>query len=309
MNPISYIIKHNINDMKRTLTILALAAFSVAATHAEERFSVKAHVDFSIGSPYSVKSAVKDITSSGKHSNDYGVDFGYTFLKLGAFSLSANTGICITPGNQTLVAGPMEYNYANDGSADIDGNPYIRYTETSSISQKYNTTQLNIPLYVDVDWRLHRRVSLFAQAGMRFGFNVNSKTSSTSGTASSYGVYPEYGDLVIDEGINDFGTQELTSEMSGKVSARKFIPQLMIGFGARANIWKPLWAELNIGYRYGGNVLRCAGAKFGDGTVSTDEALITYTPEGGTSLKSLSKALKDNNVSQLVISIGLIYKF
>lgn len=296
--------------MKKTLTILALAALTAAAAHAEDRFAVKAHVDFGIGSPYSVKSAIKDITSSGKHSNDYGVDFGYTFMKLGAFRLSANTGICITPGNQTLVAGPMDYNYATDGSADKDGNAYIRYTETGSISQKYNTTQLTVPLYADVDWRLHRRFSLFAQAGVRFGFNVNSKTSATSGTVSSYGVYPEYGDLVIDDDyINDFGTREVTSEMSGKVSARKFIPQLMIGFGARANIWKPLWAELNIGYRYGGNVLRCAGTKFGDGTVDADEALITYTPEDGTSLKSLSRALKSNNVSQFVVSIGLIYKF
>lgn len=296
--------------MKKAIALLALAAMTIAAARGEERFSVKAHVDFCLGSPYTLKSAAKDITSKGSHSNDYGVDFGYTFLKVGAFRLSGNTGLVITPGNQTLVAGPMEYHYATDGSADQDGNPYIRYTETGTISQKYNTTQLNIPLYADIDWRLHRRISLFAQAGMRFGFNVSSKTASTSGTVTSYGVYPEYGDLVIDDDyINDFGTRDVTGAMSGKASVRKFIPQLMVGFGARVNIWKPLWAELNFGYRYGGNVLRCAGRDFGDGSVTADNALVTYTPEKGTLLKSLAKAVKSNHISQFVISIGLIYRF
>lgn len=281
-----------------------------AQAEEKDRFMVKAHAGFALGSAYSTKSVSDLISTSRGRANDAGVDFGYTFFRRGKWGVSVNTGLAVTIGSQTLSATPLSYNYEAAGSADMDGDSYIRYVETSPLREKTKTTQLTLPLYLDADWQLHRRFSVFAQAGLRLGFKMNSKTTIGEASCTSYGVYPEYGNLVIDEDyLNDFGTRMLTTENSHDATLQNLTPQFMFGLGARVNLWKPLWAELSLSYRYGGDVLKCDGKALENGRVTEDDALVKYTVASGTRVENLTGYLSKDRVSQLSLSIGIIYKF
>ena len=66
-----------------------------------------------------------------------------------------------------------------------------------------------MPLYLDFDLKFGRLLSLYGDIGVNMSYSLSHKLESTEGGAYIYGVYPKYGELLLDEhwGFNGFGNK------------------------------------------------------------------------------------------------------
>lgn len=298
--------------IKQTIMTAAMTAAALCAwaSPTEGIFSVKAYGDFNLTRAYSLSSKSNCVNNSAKSSSDFGVDFGWMFYQVENCRFSANIGLSVSPGKQTLTLQPSEFNYSAGPEADMDGDSYIRYVTTSAISQTLKTIHVGVPIYVDADIRVHRIVSVYGQLGFNSMFNACTNAGAIKGKATAWGMYPQYDDLIIDAPLmNAFGETDLSKGMSAPVKAKTFVPELIAGLGVRVNVYEPLWVELGFNYRYSGNIYDCAKAPCPNGTVTPEASPVTYTAADGLRVKSPVDYLVSNRRNTLMLSLGLIYKF
>lgn len=301
--------------MKKHLIIstIALAAGisgALAQAPKEERFAIKAYGTYPLTKALVTASNANCITGSDTQSYDLGVDFGYMFYKQDNWRLWVNVGVSVTPSRQTMTLSPTESSYEAGSEADEDGNSYVRYVETSALSQKVQSTYVGVPVYLDVDLRVHRLISVYGQIGFRAMFKATSTVSDIEGTTSAYGVYPEYDNLVIDDPImNAFGHMTLRPEMAKPVETKSFVPEMMVGVGLRVNLYKPLWLDLGFSYRYSGDMVTGEKSAYPDGFMTDAVAPVTYTVAEGLRVNPPTHYLRGNHRNTMFATAGLIFKF
>ena len=191
----------------------------------------------------------------------------------------------------------------------MDGETYARYYELSGIHQKLDMGRLTVPVYLSYVYRCNSRLRLHADLGVRLGFKVCSKVSEVSGEGYSYGIYPQYDDLMIDAGyMNDFGTKSYAKETAALPEANAFSCSVLAGVGAEFRIYGQLAADLSL--RYLGGLTDQYKPGFSR-TVGFDgnDSPVTYTVAGGERMKALSDYFTSSRLSQLRLSLSLIYRF
>lgn len=294
--------------MKRIITAVLIGMAAACAVSAQ-KFAVKPHAEIDLTSGFGYDSAIE---MTGKTATEeFGVDFGYTFMNKGGNRLEVNAGLGYRYFNTTLNAGDFGYDYSAPASADLDGNAYTRFCEVSGLRQKINTGYVTLPIYLQYAYRCTDWMEVHALAGIKLGFNTGASAKTVSGEVYSYGVFPEYDDLMIDAPyLDDFGTVTLAGRSTGKTSVNSLMASLMIGAGFDFRIYGPLWFDLGLRYNVGfTDVFRKgAGVSPGNGfTAST--APVTYTVADGTVLRSLSDYVTSGKFSPLSLNIGLTVRF
>ncbi len=287
-----------------------LAALTMSAQAKEERMFIRVHGDVSLTKAIVTSSSADCVSNRKTQCNDYGVDFAYMFYRQDNWRLSVGTGVSITPSHQTLALAPTESNYDAPASADMDGNTYVRYVTTSEISQKVSSLHVGVPLFLDVDLRAHRLVSVYGQIGFRAMFKAHSAINAIEGTTSAYGMYPQYDNLIIDQPImNAFGETRLSGDMALPIEPKAFVPEMLLGLGVRVNIYKPLWLDLGLNYRYSGNFVKGQRKAYPDGKVTDAVAPVTYTVADGLRVNPPTHYLIGNFRNTILLSAGLMLKF
>ena len=103
-------------------------------------------------------------------------------------------------------------------ATDPDGDDYERLITVSDYHEKTFTHGIVIPIALRYDWFAHKKVSLFATAGLENDFLFSQKTNAQF-NARYAGVYrDDFFNITIDQnGIYDFGVfQNLNIDHSGK---------------------------------------------------------------------------------------------
>ena len=275
----------------------------------ESKYSIKAYTNIGLGNAYTVSSAVNGVALDKSSDTSFGVDFRYRFWQKNNLSCGINAGLGYAVGNQTVKIDNLKFNYAAGADADMDGDTYLRYTELSKARQKVSLGELAIPMYVDFNWQFSQRVSLYANTGLTFRFSTMARANDVTGSCNIYGIYPKYDNLKMDdEWLNDFGDHSLSGASVEKPQQNSLTMGVMGGAGLRIWIYGQLLFECGLNYHYG-FMNRLKSGNFADGSVTADNALVTYTVANGRTVKSFSSAFNKNKLSILSLNLGLILSF
>ncbi len=295
---------------KATIAICTamLSAFAVSAQEAgNEDFAVKANAEIGIGKALSIQSALPGMKTSSSGSN-FGADFGWTFWRKEQHSIEANIGLGYAYTTVKANIPGIDYSYSAPADADMDNDTYIRYYNMEGTFQKSQVQRITLPLYVNYNYQFSKVFSLHALLGFRFGFNFSPKLKDSEASVFSYGVYPQYGDLMIDAPyMNDFGTANVGANTS-KPLGNKVTAAFLAGLGGEFRVYGPFSIDLSFRYEAGFNDLFKKAASIGtDFDAST--APVTYTVAEGQKVKPLSYYFTKSKISHFSAAISFIYHF
>lgn len=291
-----------------SLTVAVIAPLNLYAQTDANKFAIKAHAQIGLGDAMSMETTLMDM--NGKTSSDnYGVDFGWRFLQKNRHSLEANIGVGYNLLSTDMTLPKLDYNYSAPAGADMDGEPYIRHYELENMTQKTQIGMVTIPLYLSYGFRCTDWLTLHADLGVRFGIKTSSKISKVAGESFSYGVYPQYDNLMIDaDYMNDFGRREIGTANALTPEVSSFTASLLAGAGLEFKLYGPLSADLSVRYEKGfTNIYKPQGVA--GGIFTAENAPLTYTVADGTAVRSLTDYLNSSKLSQLSLRISLIYRF
>lgn len=286
-------------------------AFAIIASNAQsndnEKFAIKASGEIGLGNTVSTSSSVSSLSSKSTTEN-FGLEFGWTFWKKQNNRLELNVGVAYTPTSIKLDLASLDYNYSAPADADMDGNPYQRYYKLNNLHQKVSYGQLSIPLYLTYAYKCNNWFGVHADLGVRLGFKTSSKISEATGESYSYGVYPQYDNLLINASyLNSFGTTNLADALRENPLCNAFTASFLIGAGAEFRIYKNLAADLS--FRFNPGITNIFKGNYNGANFTNESALVNYTAASGQQLKSLSDYLNSSKLRQLSLRIALIYRF
>lgn len=273
-----------------------------------KNWTLKPHAEISLGKPADFKSTTVDVTKV--ESNEFGVDLGYTFFNKAKNRLEVNVGVAYRYLKSDMAIGPMSYSYEATAEADVDKNSYIRFCDVTGFGQSLSLDYVTIPIYLQYSYGVTDWFRVHAVAGVKLGFNVGSYVSGAEGSVTSYGVYPQYGDLEIKENyINDFGTVKFNSMMLNTTESNKFQAWGMVGAGVDFRIYGPLWIDLGVRYNAGFADVFKKGVTLGGERLTAETAPVTYTVAQGTRINALSDYITKGALNPLTLNVGLSIEF
>lgn len=299
--------------MKNRLRYVAIAAIAMlpaltasAQSAISEKLAIKATADIGLGGAMSVSSELPGMSTKSS-SSDFGLGLGWTFWKMGPNSLEANIGFGFGKTSVTADLPELDYHYSAPAAADMDDEPYIRYYQLSDLHQKISASKVVVPIYLNYRYEINNTVSVHALLGIKPTFYSSAKVGESTGSAFSYGIYPQYDDLLIDATyLNEFGTTSLASASTAKPETAGAI-SFMAGAGAEVRISGPVYFGLTLRYETGGNTFKKAIAT--GTTFTADNAPVTYTVAEGQKVNPLTSYLTSSKLSRLSLALSLTYRF
>lgn len=274
-----------------------------------ERFVIKAYADNCIGNALEIDSSWRDLSAKSSSFN-FGIDFGMSIWKYHRHSLEAVVGVGYDFTTVKANLPEMDYHYSAPATADMDNEPYIRYYELDGLHEKIKTGRITLPLYVTYRYHISNRFNVHALLGFKFGFNVTSKVSDIKGNAFSYGVYPQYDNLMIDATyMNGFGPSVLKSdEAIHDPKANKVTSAFLTGLGVEYRVWGPLALAATLKYEKAmTDMFKSATAEII--SFNADDAPVTYTVAGGQNVTTLSDYFTLSKMSRFSYSLSLLFRF
>lgn len=296
-----------------------LAACGVIAPQASAqytRFAIKGYDNIGLGKSMSINESQMENINKTNY-NAFGLDFGWTFWHKNEHSLEANLGIGYSIAGGKFGLADMSYHYAAGPEADEDGNPYERYMKIEGMSQKTSLGYFNVPIYLEYQYRPLKWLGIHAEAGVGLGFRVHSNTKNLAGTlVTSYGVFPEYDDLVIgNDGYGDymdgFGTKRLSDVMASGAAVKNFSASIMCGAGFEFYAYEPVSFELGIRYNAGLTNIFSGNLKNveSNGQGVTGDLPVTYTVKDGFQVNSLTDYTTKSKLNPLSLHLGINVRF
>ena len=289
---------------------MLLTAFGLSTPKADAQdFAIKAYDNLGLGKAMSTTNAQPGQTSKSNF-NAFGIDFGYTFWRGKNMWLEANLGVGYSAVSSKFSIPELSYHYSAPANADEDGNPYERYYELSDLSQKGTLGYVNIPIYLQYEYKPLKWLGIYANAGVTLGFRCYNSVGTASGQAYAYGVFPEYDDLLIDEPyLDDFGERYINGS-GGKANANGFAASVVCGAGFEFYTYEPVSFVVGIQYNQGlthsykGNFDITSPSEY-----TADTAPVTYTVAGGTQVKPLSDYVTKSRLAPLTLHMGVNVRF
>lgn len=323
--------------MKKILAFSLLVAVGAVPAAMAQKFAIKAYDNLGLGNAMQTDDAQPGQESKSGF-NNFGIDFGYTFWQKGPQRLEANIGFGYSVATSTFTIDDLKYHYAAPALADEDANPYERYYELSDFRQKSSVGYFAIPIYLSYQYRPIHWLGIYAEAGVSLGFNLVNSVGRATGYAKSFGVFPEYDDLLIDEDYLDvFGSNLLSRASSKSQTAEKFHASVLCGAGLEIYTYTPVSFTIGVRYNAGlthsyaghyaitsrdpgsgypgsapGAVTGALGEAIRDGQYiqyTEETAPVYYTVEGGQQVRALSDYVTRSRLMPLQLHMGVTLRF
>lgn len=273
----------------------------------------KLHYEFSLLDHYNIK-LTDDRIKTESSSHEFAVDFGYVFPSASMFKVGLFLGVGAAMNNISMELESLDYVTSTDGAADIDGDKYKRYYSLKNISQKFTSTDFVIPFYVDCEIRFSKWVSMYADLGVKAYLNMVSAVKEFRADYSTYGVYPTYDNLVLDErsGINGFTNGSVLDEgdLVNEFKPQVFSIDAFGSLGFRANIVKGLQFTCGVSYQLGLTNYFAPVENVLDSNGKLGNAWVEYTAENDReNVRNMVEAATSFKRQSLKLNVGLILKF
>jgi len=279
---------------------------------------IKAHVDITMGE-YWANDSETETTSSGM---EFGVDAGYIFPAKSNWKIGAFLGVGLAQSSMDLDYAGGSYNYNASGDADIDGDSYIRYYNFSNMKQTFKSTDLVVPVYADLSYRINKRFSAYVDAGLKMYFNMKNEVSGLEGTYSTWGYFPEYGfemrpeDSWNGKPIDGFVTNAslgVANQNASSIGMNGFSMDLMGRLGFRIVLYKMISLDLSGTYQtslispFESDATQVSYNA--SGNISKTQAPLTYTVADGEQARPMVEGFGSLSRKILSVNAGLIVKF
>lgn len=302
--------KRDINIAMVIAAIVLTVTLSSPLSAGAQKYAIKPYCDLGLGSAMSLTTAFPGMTSRSS-SNSFGVDFGYTIWQKSAGSLEVNVGIGYRATSVNFEVPAFSYDYAAPATADEDGNPYQRFSTLSDVEQKIDFGYLNIPIYLQYQYQVAKWLGIHAELGFDFGLKCSGKVCSTSGSIYSYGIYPEYNDLIINaDYINDFGQRNLANADAGDAEINSFFASIMAGVGFEFYVVGPLSIDAGIRCNAGLSTIFTNKHSVNEtSTVNSEITPVTYTVTHGQHVNALSDYAAKSHLNPLSLHVGVNVRF
>lgn len=291
--------------------ITAMAMLPALAASAQDagstKYAIRATAEKSLGNALAIDYAVDGMSSSSS-AMDYGIDFGWKIWERNRNSIEANVGVGYGTTTINSYFPAMDYHYDAPAAADMDNDTYIRYYNLDGISQKTRVERITVPLYANYRHKFSKVFSLHALLGFRFGFNLRPKMLDSKCKVFSYGVYPQYDDLMIDASyLNEFGSADVY-RITTRPKSNTMTSAFLVGAGAEFRIFGPVSIDLSV--RYEGAMSSLFRSL--DQNIIEFEAAnapVTYTVAEGQRMISLPSYFTLSLYSKCSAAVSLLYRF
>lgn len=291
--------------------IMAMAMLPALAASAEDagstKYAIRATAEKSLGDVLCLEYAVDGMSASSS-AMDYSIDLGWKIWEKNRNSIEANIGVGYGTTTIKTQLSATDYHYAAPASADMDNDTYIRYYNLEGIYQKTRVERLTVPLYVNYRYNFSKVFSIHALLGFRFGFNLNTKIQGSDCKVFSYGVYPQYDDLMIDASyLNEFGSADVY-RITTRPKSNTMTSAFLVGAGAEFRIFGPVSIDLSV--RYEGAMSSLFRSL--DQNIIEFEAAnapVTYTVAEGQRMISLPSYFTLSLYSKCSAAVSLLYRF
>lgn len=292
------------------ILIAALALWSIDASaqcNEKEHFAVKASAEIGLGGAMSTSPKI-GMPLNESNSGNYGAEFGYTFFNRNNNSLEVNVGVGYSPTSLKLGFNEGTYSYAASGAADMDGDSYIRHYDIHNLEQKISAGYFTVPVYLTYAYKFNSWVGIHADFGVRLGFKTSAKLNSVTGLAYSYGIYPQYDNLMINEPyLNDFGEMSLADVRRGDVDVNGFAASVLVGVGAEFRIYGPL--SLDVSFRYNAGFTNMFRGDYDGERFNATNAPVTYTVAEGSKVAPLTNYLGSSKLNMFGLRLAVVCRF
>jgi len=268
----------------------------IHAGYNDRTFRVRLNGGFAVTNFNKLSNAGDGLEAKSAGEMSFGVDLGYVFPSKGRLQTGVFVGVGISKSSLE-----MEYKPSGDIVAknvqDIDGDTYDRYYENvNGFTQKMEASNIAIPLYLDLEYRVAPAVSVYADLGVKAYLSGGDNTATTKGYTTK-GVYSKYNNLEIKD-IPELG---LTSYSGGSIEVdetgvkSKTAIDALLGLGLRYNIGKSVAVDAGVQY--------LTGTKSWE---STKGEVMTYAGVDKVNLLRKSEGITHG---ALKATVSLIYKF
>ena len=288
---------------------------NVSMRYKSRKMRLKVHYDLGMGETLDLADA-DGLNSHSTSTNSMGVELGYVFPSKSNIKTGLFFGLGLSKSTIEMSYHSSDYYY--NTNTDVDGDSYIRHYSGFKLSQKAKLTELVIPVYADINIKLHQLASLYFDIGIKTNLDVGHENDNTEGNAYIYGIYPQYDNLRMDDqwGYNGFGNKSFTntdldnSELTG---VSNFTADAFGGIGLRFNIPStPLSIDAGANYLLG--LMDIAKNEKGkiELTNITSSPLVYNTVIGQNNTEhvhNLSETFSKIKRKSFRLSIGVIYKF
>lgn len=145
----------------------------IVLNYKRKNFRVKARYGMTYGSRYDIRSSsdFSDCASTGKEA---GVDFGFSFSCSRRFRVGFYTGVAASYSTLDLAQSNISYAYQ---TTDNLGVSYSRSYTLNSVTQDLKFMDISVPLYMNLNFRVARGLSLYFDAGAKAYFNMLAEVS------------------------------------------------------------------------------------------------------------------------------------
>lgn len=267
------------------------------------RFALKLHLDIGMGDVYKVIGSNIDNQSSS--ALNLGLDFGYKFYSNDWFNLWAFTGFGIEKSSIEIAQSNLSYQYETD--QDVDGDTYIRKYSDVNVSQKVNLTNLNVPVYAEIEYPIINKLYAYADLGILATFSGKSTVSSLAGTYKVSGLYSQYSDIEFGEssGINGFtnnGVFSNNKNASYNTERSNNSVKLLCQLGVRYNVWDNFYLDVCGGYLH--SFKKTTSSEIGD----LNNYPLLYNLQDGETFNAFASQSK-HLINKFSVNVGIMYKF
>lgn len=288
---------------------------TISLLYTPKRFRIKPHYDLAIGDFYKGEGVVETESSA----SELGVDFGYILPSKGSLKLGVFFGLGLSQSTLDLKLQSLSYQYQAGPEADIDGDSYTRYYSIEGLSQTFKSSDVFVPVYLDMDFRMGNSFSLYLDAGVKSYLNLSNDLTIKSGTYSTYGYYPQYGIEMRPEdhwngaAINGFvkNTSIASGRFNTEVNYKGFSVDIFGQGGLRYLLYQNLYLDLAVSYQMGLLSPFNSEAEFDlkAQVPSHDNALMYYSVKDGETIQSLTGGLYGMKRQGMKLNVGLMYRF
>lgn len=279
-----------------------------------KRVMIKPYAEFPIASFLTYDSPVIPMKGGSAKMNQFGLDFGFRLWSKESNSLWLDYGVSYRELHAKASLNNYSYSYFSPSWTEEDGNDFYRYVTINEMNQNLKALLIGIPVYFSFKHNFSKRISIHAELGANIDlmFEIHPRMGKLSG--SSYGIYPEYGDLMIDSPtINGFGPFDNNDQNiviyqwdRDDVTVNA---SLLLGIGAEVWIAGPLSLDVTLRYNQGlTNLFQFWNHGRQNLSDYYDYPLSDYFG-GYNNFRPLQSYYGKNRLSQLSVRMGLNFTF
>ena len=244
------------------VTVKDECGHKIHARFSDKAFRIRPNAAFALTDFNKLGGSPDYLSTSKAGEMSFGVDVGYVFPSTGRLQTGVFVGIGMSSNTLTMEMSSNGKTFnSNSDNFDEDGDNYVRHyaigsDSVGSITQEMKASDIAIPIYLDLEYRVAPTVSVYGDLGLKFQTSTGKLTGSTSHGYTTWGEYSKYGIKEMgrygEVELNDFGSHRAGDIDIDETGVTKSMAiDALIGLGVRLNIGKSIAIDAGIQYQTG----------------------------------------------------------